>query len=497
MANLRDFTGKNTRFSGTDSLRLPKGSTAQRATPVTGEIRYNESGNFVEFYNGTEWRALVDPPSLTSISPTNLSEAAGDSSVSFTFTVVGTGFDSGANISFIDDGGTEFSSLTTTVNSATSLTGTAIITQFTDKTEPFDVKVTNSTGLSDTLTNQISINNSPYWVTTAGSLGSFTDSELSGFSQTVSAIDPESGTLTFSLESGSLPGGASLNSSTGEISGNLTGVEDDTTYNFTIRVKDTASNTADRAFSITLIAPLIDTFTSTGSFTYSVPSGTSSVTVMAVAGGGGGGSTIGGGGGAGGMVESSTYPVSPGGSVPGSVGDGGPGSGSRGGRGTTGQNTIFGTITAYGGGGGGSWDNQGGNAGGSGGGGSGGSGGGGSTQTSFPSVGATGFGNSGGSGTGHGGQAGGGGGAGASGGGGNAGEGRANSISGTSTTYAGGGGTGGYQRAATPGGAGGGGNGGNPGQQGQANTGGGGGGGIHPPDGAGGKGGSGIVIVRA
>ncbi len=50
MANLRDFTGKNTRFSGTDSLRLPKGSTAQRATPVTGEIRYNESGKFVEFY---------------------------------------------------------------------------------------------------------------------------------------------------------------------------------------------------------------------------------------------------------------------------------------------------------------------------------------------------------------------------------------------------------------------------------------------------------------
>ena len=497
MSDLRDFTGKNTRFKGNDSLRLPKGSTAQRATPATGEIRYNESGNFVEYYNGSIWRALVDPPSLTSITPTNLNESVGDSTVSLTFDVVGTGFDSNANVSFIDDNGTEFTSLTTTTNSATSLTATAIITQFTALTEPFDVKVANGTGLSDTLANQITVDNTPYFVTAAGSLGDVTDSGRTGYSETIEAIDPESGALTFTLESGALPGGASLNSSTGEISGNLTGVESDTTYNFTIRVSDTSSNTKDRAFSITLIAPLIDTFTSLGGFSYSVPSGTSSVTVMAIAGGGGGGSTIGAGGGAGGMVESSTYPVSPGGSVPGSVGDGGPGAGSRGSRGSAGQNTIFGTITAYGGGGGGSWDSQGGNAGGSGGGGSGGSGGGGSTQTNFPAVGATGFGNSGGSGTGHGGQAGGGGGAGAAGGGGNAGEGRSNDISGTSTTYAGGGGTGGYQRAATPGGAGGGGNGGNPGQQGQANTGGGGGGGIHPPDGAGGKGGSGIVIIRA
>lgn len=496
MSNLRDFTGKNTRFKGTDSLRLPKGSTAQRATPATGEIRYNESGNFVEYYNGTAWRALVDPPSLTSISPTSLNEAAGDSTVSLTFSIVGTGFDSNANVSFIDDGSNEFNALTTTVNSGTSLTATAIMPQFTALTEPFDVKVTNGTGLSDTLTDQITIDNTPYFVTAAGSLGNVGDAGRTGYSQTIEAIDPESGTLTFSLESGSLPGGASL-SSGGVISGDLDAVSSDTTYNFTIRVSDTNSNVKDRAFSITLVAPLIDTFTSTGSFSYSVPSGTSSVTVLAVAGGGGGGSTIGGGGGAGGMVESSTYPVTPGGSVPGSVGDGGPGAGGRGSRGTTGQNTIFGTITAYGGGGGGSWNTQGGTAGGSGGGGSGGSGGGGSTQTNFPAVGATGYGNSGGSGTGHSGQGGGGGGAGAAGGGGNAGEGRANTITSSSVTYAGGGGTGGYQRSATPGGAGGGGNGGNPGQQGQANTGGGGGGGIHPPDAAGGKGGSGIVVVRA
>ena len=498
MSDLGDFTKKNRRFTGTDSILLPKGTQAQRTTFVAGEIRYNTDKNHVEQYNGQAWRALADPPTLTNVTPTTINENfEGDSSISTDFVLTGTNFDSSPVASFKDTAGVSVNADTTTRDSATQITATIKNSTLAALQEPLDVIVTNDTGLEAKLTDQIQVNNAVYWVTAAGSLDSLTDSELTGYSKTLEAIDPESQAITFALTSGALPGGASLNTSTGVISGDLTSVEDDTTFNFTITAKDSASNFADRAFSITLIAPLLDTFTSTGSFSYSVPSGTSSVTVMAVAGGGGGGSTIGGGGGAGGMVESSTYPVSPGGSVPGSVGDGGPGAGGRGSRGTTGQNTIFGTITAYGGGGGGSWNTQPGNAGGSGGGGSAGAGGGGSTQTSFPSVGATGYGNSGGSGTGHSGQAGGGGGAGAAGGGGNAGEGRANSISGTSTTYAGGGGTGGYQRAATPGGAGGGGNGGNPGQQGQANTGGGGGGGIHPPDAAGGKGGSGIVIVRA
>lgn len=498
MSDLSDFTKKNRKFTGTDAIRLPRGTEAQRATPVAGEIRYNTDKNHVEYYNGQAWRALTDPPTLTNVSPTTVNEGfEGDSSVTLSFVLTGTAFATGATVQFIGSDDVSISADTVTIDSSTQITAEINSATLAGGAEPFDVQVTADTGLTAKLTDQIQVNNAVYWVTAAGSLGNVGDAGRSGYSQFVEAIDPESAGVEYNVTTGALPGGASLNSSTGEISGNLDAVSSDTTFNFTITAKDPSSNYADRAFSITLIAPVIDTFTSTGSFSYSVPSGTSSVTVLAVAGGGGGGSTIGGGGGAGGMVESSTYPVSPGGSVPGSVGDGGPGSGSRGGRGTAGQNTIFGTITAYGGGGGGSWDSQGGNAGGSGGGGSGGSGGGGSTQTNFPSVGATGYGNSGGSGTGHGGQAGGGGGAGASGGGGNAGEGRANTITSSSVTYAGGGGTGGYQRSATPGGAGGGGNGGNPGQQGQANTGGGGGGGIHPPDGAGGKGGSGVVIVRA
>lgn len=39
----------------TDALKLPKGTTAQRPTPVNGMLRFNsETGEF-EGYNGTEW----------------------------------------------------------------------------------------------------------------------------------------------------------------------------------------------------------------------------------------------------------------------------------------------------------------------------------------------------------------------------------------------------------------------------------------------------------
>ena len=59
-------------------------------------------------------------------------------------------------------------------------------------------------------------------------------------------------TLAYSVASGSMPGGASLNSSTGAITGTESGASADTTYSFTARVTDAESQTADRAFTITV-----------------------------------------------------------------------------------------------------------------------------------------------------------------------------------------------------------------------------------------------------
>ena len=59
-------------------------------------------------------------------------------------------------------------------------------------------------------------------------------------------------TITYSKVSGSFPGGGSINASTGAITGTESGSTSTTTYNFTIRATDNESQTADRAFTITV-----------------------------------------------------------------------------------------------------------------------------------------------------------------------------------------------------------------------------------------------------
>lgn len=244
----------------------------------------------------------------------------------------------------------------------------------------------------------------------------------------------------------------------------------------------------------------IHTFTSNGTFTVT---GNGTVDALVVAGGGGG--AAGGGGGGGYQYQSSfavteqAYSITVG--AGGTKGDGYAGSVVP----TAGSNSVFSTITATGGGKGGTnfadVITNGGN---------GGSGGGGAYSGAGATTGGTGSqGNNGGTNGSQGAPfpAGGGGGAGAVGQnapdtthGGAGGAGTANSISGTSVTYAGGGG-GGVYGAGTggAGGVGGGGTGGTSagnGTNGTANTGGGGGGTGNGGGLQGGDGGSGIVIIR-
>ena len=243
----------------------------------------------------------------------------------------------------------------------------------------------------------------------------------------------------------------------------------------------------------------IHTFTNIGVASNFVVTTGGAVDVLVVAGGGQGGWTIGGGGGAGGVIYTNSYVLSAGTNTV-VVGVGGSGGGSWV-KGTSGSNSSFGPLIAYGGGGGGGWNSGPGLSGGSGGGGS----QGGAPGTNSPS---NGQGKSGGTSTSRGAGGGGGfvsagiGGTGTQSGGG--GTGVFYDISGVSTNYAGGGG-GGSDNTGGPvaggGGPGGGGAGGgrtSVGSNGAANTGGGGGGGGF--DGstgyAGGSGGSGIVIVR-
>ena len=108
-------------------------------------------------------------------------------------------------------------------------------------------------------------------------------------------------------------------------------------------------------------ASTLASFTTVTTTSWTCPAGVYSVEVLVVAGGGGGGAWVGGGGGGGGVIYRPAFPVVPGTAYTVTVGGGGTGEynpGSYGGMpaATNGGNSVFGTLTALGGGRGGSWE---------------------------------------------------------------------------------------------------------------------------------------------
>jgi len=95
----------------------------------------------------------------------------------------------------------------------------------------------------------IGYNMAPGWTTTAGAIGTFTEDE--GSSVSVTAFDPDGGIITYSVASGSIPTGMSLNASNGAITGTPTSADE---FSFTIRATDPQGKFTDRAFSITVEA---------------------------------------------------------------------------------------------------------------------------------------------------------------------------------------------------------------------------------------------------
>jgi len=511
MSNIRDFKNNNTRFTGTDSIIVPNGSTAQRSGTELGQLRYNTDLGFLEQYNSTGWAGIDAPPTVSSISGT-LYDAT-DSVI----TVTGSNFKSGSSI--VIQGAAvnnvDRSVSTTFVNSGTlTFQSNAAAVNYVAGAS-FTIKVVNPSGLSAILEPAGNTNAFPVWTTAAGSLGTLSDAGRAASNLTNSgqlqANDADGGAITFTIVSGSLPAGLSMSTS-GLISGTANAVGSNTVSNFTVRATDDEADYIDRAFSIQVNAPVVQSFTSTGTTSWTAPAGVTSVQALVIAGGGSGAgnSYHGGGGGAGGMVEAPSFPVTPGQSYTVTVGNGGPRPGNSS-NGNPGGNSVFGNITAIGGGGGGNYSNGSpGLSGGSGGGGASNTGRPGGPGTQGPSGGGTGYGNPGGNGNSPSGGGGGGGGGGAGGGGnpggtqggnnggGPGGSGRSNSITGSAVTYAGGGGGSSFAGASnSSGGSGGGGYGSpNAGGDGTPNRGSGGGSGERDTSNNTGIGGPGIVIIR-
>jgi len=495
---------------------ISTGTTAQRSIEEQGHLRFNTTTSLLEYYDGTNWKSIDSPPIVSSVDVTDVDSTAGGNE---TFVITGSNFSTTiTEVRFVATSGSDVVASSVTRDSDTQITAVAARSSFSNAGEPYSIKVTNNSGLAGTLGGQINVDSSPAWQTASGALASIFDAGRTGVSYTLLATDADSDAITYTLESGSLPAGLSLTSASSGavISGNADAVGSNTTSTFTIRATAN-SKTADRSFNITVYAPVLTTFNTSGTFT--VPTGLTSVDVLVVAGGGAGGIDNAGGGGAGGLIYRPGFSITPGSPISVTVGNGGPGPGPGPAASVhnPGQDSAFGTLTAKGGGGA---VNGGppspGTPGGS---------GAGATRFSATGGSATqpnqsgesgnyGFGFAGGNAQGTSpGNAGGGGGGGAGEGGehgnstrgGNGGNGRAYSISGSPQYYSGGGG-GGIQAGypAGNGGQGGGGAGASPsdqtpsglnGESGQANRGGGGGAGGAGGTESGGSGGKGVVIV--
>ena len=165
------------------------------------------------------------------------------------FTLAGTNFVSVPIVELISSTGAVTRASAVTFNNSTSLTVTTNLSA-----GSYFVRVENNDGGAVRSSSAIlSVSIAPNWSTGAGSLGTIAAGATQSF--TILALDDDSTAVSsYSLQSGSLPGGFTLDgdSSIGTISGTETGSSATTTYSFTIRATDDEGQTTDRAFTITV-----------------------------------------------------------------------------------------------------------------------------------------------------------------------------------------------------------------------------------------------------
>ena len=249
--------GTSSFMKDADGVGMSTATTTTRnaiSGPRPGQMLFNHTTNLMEYYNGTAWIAIDTPPTVTSVNNTNILETQIASG--FDLVITGTFFSSGATVTFIGNNGTEHASPTVTVNSTTQITA-RVHSSVSNSNEPYDVKVTNSSGLSSTLEDAFNVNAKPIWSTGSGTLTTINDN-ATGNHVTVSATDPEGDAVTYSETASVLSNaGLSLNSTTGVISGDPNDVTSSTTLSFTLRATSSGTNTTDRNFNI-VVNPVND-----------------------------------------------------------------------------------------------------------------------------------------------------------------------------------------------------------------------------------------------
>ena len=192
--------------------------------------------------NGSGTLSFADSvsfPTITGISPAVVTNDATN------ITITGTNFKDSSTPPFVDAINASTGAIVT-ANSVSFTSATSVTANFTLPVDgTYFLRLENNDGIACRSASAIlTVSDLPTWTTSAGNLGTVAAAGAVNF--TVAATNATS----FAKTSGSFPGGVTINSSTGVISGNESGSTQTTTYTFTIRATDAEGQTADRQFNI-------------------------------------------------------------------------------------------------------------------------------------------------------------------------------------------------------------------------------------------------------
>ena len=200
------------------------------------------TANQVIATNGSGTLSFADSitfPTISSISPGVIENTQ------TAVTITGTNFKDSSTPPFVDAINSSTGAIVT-ANSVTFTSATSVTANFTLPVDgTYFLRLENNDGIAcRSGTALLTVSDAPAWTTAAGNLGTVSNGGTINF--TVAATNATS----FAVQSGALPGGASLNTSTGAITGTETGSTATTTFTFTIRATDAQGQTADRQFNI-------------------------------------------------------------------------------------------------------------------------------------------------------------------------------------------------------------------------------------------------------
>ena len=255
MSNLRDFTGKSRKFTGTTGIIIPQGTSGQRAgSPTLGTLRYNTDADkgFLEQYNAAGWGAIDAPPQTSSITPDTF-----DGNTNTDFLIAGSNFKSNSTIELIlADGSTQTPASTTFISSSSM--GFSTSADIPLNQSPISVKVNNPSGLSSTLSDGVTAGTAPTFSSPAANtvlatlFGAGGTLSTSTTTQIVAADSEDSTAPTLTMPANI---GDSSNLSidaNGYIIGTKPSPTTDTTYTFTVTSTDVAGNTATRNYRLSI-----------------------------------------------------------------------------------------------------------------------------------------------------------------------------------------------------------------------------------------------------